>query len=416
MLQRSLIGLVNLAVLIIFVAVELGFSYFRFPTPAGMLVVAAVAILFRLAEIAFSRRRKELSASVTRRWAQASIFSGLIVPFLLAAATRQFHTHYFGLLILPVLEAALYFSILSTLMVASVAAISALLWVGYAAHFRPPFELGELIEATTLILVLFIVGTLVWFLLDLLSEREREIKERLLDLEMTRSKLSEGEKLSAIGRLASAVAHEIRNPVAIISSAIEAAGSDAFSDEDRAEMSRVAVAEARRLEKLTTDFLTYARPGEAPCAEVDTVALVGHISSIARAQALGKRVTIHVQAEEGCLTYGNEDQLQQALLNLMRNAIDASPEAGQVSVAVGCQGDKVRIAVENQGPPIPGYAVPRIFEPFFTAKQGGTGLGLSIARKIVEAYGGELQLEHNRAECVRFALLLPSFASRLTSA
>lgn len=395
-------------VLIVFVLVELGFSRFNFPTPHVMLLVAAAAILLRLVELALSTSGDD-AALRARSFALISICLGLVVPFALAAATGQFHTHYFGLLVLPVLEAALYLSLPLTLLVATISSGSAMLWVAYAAHFTPPFELGEMLEAATLVLVLYIVGTLVWLLLNLLRQREQELTERLQDLVLTRGQLIEGEKLAAIGRLASSVAHEIRNPVAIISSAIEAAGSASFLIEEREEMSRVALTEARRLEKLTTDFLAYAQPGTAPRTEVDAIALVGYMGSIARAQALTKRVKINVQTEEGCMILGNEDLLQQALLNLLRNAIDASPEFGHVSVRVSRQTETVRIAIENEGPPIPEYAVSKIFEPFFTAKRGGTGLGLPIARKIVESHGGEVLLERNVEECVLFTLLLPAY-------
>lgn len=257
--QRSAIALVNIAALVLFVAVELGFSYFNFPTPRAMLLVAATAILFRCGELTLSRH--SLTAARAQTAAVFSISAGLIVPFALAAATRQFHTHYFGLLILPVLEAALYFSLSTTLVVATFASGSAALWVAYAARFKPPFQLGEMIETATLILLLFTVGTLVWTLLDLLGKQDKELRDRLDELESTRERLVQEEKLAAIGRLASAVAHEIRNPVAIISSAMEAARSATLSDEEREDMSRIALTEAKRLERLTTDFLSYAQPG-----------------------------------------------------------------------------------------------------------------------------------------------------------
>ena len=216
--------------------------------------------------------------------------------------------------------------------------------------FKPPYQLGELLEATTLVLIYFIVGPLIWWLVDVLGHREEQLRQRLQDLEQAKARLVEGEKLAAVGRLASAVAHEIRNPVAIISSAIEAAASDAFSAEDRLEMSRVAVAEARRLERLTTDFLTYAQPGLAAVDQIDAVALVGYIVSIARAQALNKKIRFDLVSQGECLLHGNEGQLQQALLNLLLNAVEASPECGQVSVEVKPCSTGVRIAIENRGP------------------------------------------------------------------
>lgn len=407
--QRTAIALVNIAALVLFVTVELGFSYFNFPTPHAMLLVAAAAITFRCGEIALGRRAPPPARARTA--SVVSIAVGITIPFALAAATKQFHTHYFGLLILPVLEAALYFSLFTTLLVAALASCSAALWVAYAAHFKPPFQLGELLETATLILLLFTVGTLVWTLLDLLGKRDRELGARLHELEATRERLVQEEKLAAIGRLASAVAHEIRNPVAIISSAMEAAGSASLSSEEREDMSSIALAEAKRLERLTTDFLSYAQPGDLLRSEVDVFTLVGYIASIAKAQALGKRVSITLNIEDGCVLNGNEDQLQQALLNLMRNAIDASPDGGVVSVRCDPYGDLVRIEVENQGMPISTHVLPKIFEPFFTAKSGGTGLGLPIAKKIAEAHDGTLTLEKNVEGHILFALLLPAAPS-----
>jgi signal transduction histidine kinase len=404
---RRIIATVQLAVLALFVSAEQFLSYLRFPTPWRMFLVACVGALFCLIQLALLRGKTELPPSVARIFARVSIAWNLVLPFTLAAATRQFHTHYFGLLILPVLEAALYFSLLSTLATSMIASTCVLLWVAYAADFKPPYQLGELLEATTLVLIYFIVGPLIWWLVDVLGHREEQLRQRLQDLEQTKARLVEGEKLAAVGRLASAVAHEIRNPVAIISSAIEAAASDAFSAEDRLEMSRVAVAEARRLERLTTDFLTYAQPGLAAVDQIDAVALVGYIVSIARAQALNKKIRFDLVSQGECLLHGNEGQLQQALLNLLLNAVDASPECGQVSVEVKPCSTGVRIAIENQGPAIPADAVPMIFEPFFTAKRGGTGLGLAIARSIAEKHGGELSLEHNEEERILFALTLP---------
>ena len=357
-----------------------------------------------------------MSIRATLTLSRFSIAWNLALPLMLAVMTRQSDTHYFGMLTLPVLEAALYFSFATTLCIAAIASSVSAFWVAYAAHFRPPFQLGELLEATTLVLVYFIIGSLIWWLVDLLSRREEELQEKLTDLESTRSKLIEGERLAAIGRFASAVAHEIRNPVAIIASALEVSGSRAFSAADREEMSKVAVLESRRLEKLTSDFLSYARPGSAPFVELDATALVGYIASIVRPQALPKSLTIDLTTCDDCRIYGNEGQLQQVLLNLMRNAIEASPERARIKIDVGWHShDAIRIALENAGPQIPESAVFQIFEPFFTAKEGGTGLGLAIARSIVEKHEGKLFLERNDTDHIVFAAIVPASLPRSAS-
>jgi signal transduction histidine kinase len=296
----------------------------------------------------------------------------------------------------------------TTLLVATAASAISLFWVAYVADFHLPFASGEILEASTLVLVYFIVGCLVWLLVHLLRDREEQLRQKLHDLEATRGKLIEEEKLAAIGRLASAVAHEIRNPVTIISNALEISASTALASAEREEMSRIAALEAKRLEKLTTDFLSYARPGSGPFQWIDATALVGYIVSIAQPRALQKNLQIEVQMCDACCVYGNEGQLQQALVNLMRNAIEASPQNERILIAVVRQSrESLQIRIENTGPAIPLRVAHHIFEPFFTAKEGGTGLGLAIARSIVDRHQGELHLERNDPDHIVFTITIP---------
>jgi signal transduction histidine kinase len=207
------------------------------------------------------------------------------------------------------------------------------------------------------------------------------------------------------------VAHEIRNPVAIISSALEASCSSAARD--RLELSNIARMEAKRLEQLTTDFLSYAQPGSAPLVELDAAALVGYIVAIVRSQAEQKSLAIDLESNGECRIFGNEGKLQQMLINLMRNAMEASPQGTRIGVEVGrLNAEKIRIALTNRGPAIPGHVVRHIFEPFFTAKEGGTGLGLAIARSIMEKHDGELILESNETDRIVFAAILPAITSQ----
>jgi signal transduction histidine kinase len=174
-------------------------------------------------------------------------------------------------------------------------------------------------------------------------------------------------------------------------------------------MSRIAGMEAKRLEKLTTDFLSYAGPGNPSFQQLDATALVGYIVSIVQPQALQKDLQIEVKMCDSCCVYGNEGQLQQALLNLMRNAIEASPQRGSILVAVVKQSRAaLQIRIENAGPAIPRRVADHIFEPFFTAKEGGTGLGLAIARSIVDRHHGELHLERNDTDHIVFTIRVPS--------
>jgi signal transduction histidine kinase len=170
--------------------------------------------------------------------------------------------------------------------------------------------------------------------------------------------------------------------------------------------------EAKRLEKFTTDFLTYAKPSSMPFQVVDLTAVVGYIVSIIQPQAYQKGLQFEVGMCGACCIYGDEGQLQQAILNLMRNAMEASPHNGRIRISVESKSEKeLQIRIENSGPAIPPRIAVHIFEPFFSAKQGGTGLGLAIARSIIDRHHGELRLERNEPDHIVFAVMLPSIAN-----
>jgi len=400
---RSMIGTVYLAVLVVFFGVQLVFiKLLPFPPPSVVALVA-VTCCARILEIWFARNTLNASA-----FALPSIVWSLLLPLFLAILTGQPDTHYLGMSILPILEAAIYFSLTATLLVALSASAVSAFWVAFVANFHAPIQLGEIIESTTLILVYLAVGGLTWLLINILREREDELRQKLDDLRQTRTKLIEEEKLAAVGRLASAVAHEIRNPVAIIASALEASSSTFLSPAERDEMSKIASSESKRLESLTTDFLSYASPAKATLEKLDASLLVGYIVSIAQPQALAKNLDLTLHAEDSLHVYGNEGHLQQAILNVVRNAIEASPEGRAIGVSLNrAPEDCLSMKIENSGPAIPENVVSHIFEPFFTNKERGTGLGLAIAKKFVEGYDGRLFLERNDPDHIIFTILLP---------
>ncbi len=411
-MNRAVVASVNLVVLLAFFVTQRIFAGIEQVPSWGVLGLMLAAVAVRVAEIVFTQRRGgELPVALERRMALLSVGWNLALALPLAIVSRESDTPYFGMLLLPILETAIYFSLPATVVVASTSSAISIFWVVFAGHFHPPFAVGEMLESATLVLMYFIVGTLVWLLMERIRRRGRMLRLHMADLERTRNRLIEQEKLAAIGRLASSVAHEIRNPVAIISSALEASGSEAFPPNEREEMNRVAMMESRRLEKLTTDFLSYANLGPTRFEPLDLGTLAGYVEGIVRVQATQKQLRLDMEAgcEDSCVVHGNEGQLQQVLLNLMRNAVDAAPEASTIRVRVQPEAPaSARITIENAGPAIPEEAVGRIFEPFFTQKVGGTGLGLAIAKRIVEQHGGTLELERNATDCVMFAITLPT--------
>jgi two-component system, NtrC family, sensor histidine kinase HydH len=290
--------------------------------------------------------------------------------------------------------------------VVSIADFYNFFWVWQYFQHHPPLDLGEYFEAGITSLTFLIVGVLVWYLVNDLRRKEQDLAHNLLELEGTREKLLQEEKLAAVGRLSSAIAHEIRNPVSMIASSLVTAKQ--LAGAEREEMFEIASEEAARLVTLTTDFLAYARPRPPrPTLSAVTVS-VAYVADACRAHASQKGVHLRAEGPETATAMVDSGQLQQALINLVMNAVEASPVNATVWLRVQASEKQVCIDVENQGTPIPEPTRSRIFEPFFTTRPQGSGLGLAIARNIARAHGGDLTLAANRPDSIRFSLTLPT--------
>jgi signal transduction histidine kinase len=179
----------------------------------------------------------------------------------------------------------------------------------------------------------------------------------------------------------------------------------------RLELFEIAAREAGKLEKLTTDFLSYAhtRPPDRRPVQVCTV--LRYVASLARAHASGDAVTIVVACHDDLEADIDQFQVQQALLNLTLNAIEATAPGRTVTLgATRGVGATLSLYVENEGEAVAPEASARIFEPFFTTRPDGTGLGLAITRNIARAHGGDAALDVNEPGRVRFTITLPASA------
>lgn len=217
----------------------------------------------------------------------------------------------------------------------------------------------------------------------------------------------EMEHLAQIGKMSAMLAHEIRNPLGTIKGYVQLAGEQA-PVETRTLLAPV-LGETQRLEALVNDLLAYGRPplpNAAPVAWKDiAVALEQHGRSLA-----GERPVRVIVADASIEFTTDAALLKQALLNLIRNGIEAIPlgEAGEVSVEAGIESkDQVTITVRDTGPGIDAGVQMRLFEPFVTTKTFGTGLGLAITRKLVRSLGGDLKIASNPGQGTIAAIRLP---------
>ncbi len=412
--QREMVfATLNLFVLAALLLLHSLFASLLGPPSSALLVTLGAAFLFKMLELfwlwAGVRTLSKVLADIVV-W--LSIALNIALALLLTFFTNQGNSPYFVLLALPVLQAAYRFSLPACIGVIVVADSMTFFWVWHFAQSQPPIYASEYLEAGVISVVYALMGLLVWLLVNQLRSDQRKLADNLRELDRTRERLMVEEKLAVVGRLSSAVAHEIRNPVSIIASSLVTADRPEIGEQQRREMHAIARSEAARLEKLTSDFLSYARPSQPKRNPIDLADVLGYIAEIANVHASKRGIRIAVEGEDGLRANVDREQLQRALLNLLLNAIDATPVGGHVAVRCNRPSSQsVELQVENSGEPIPEEVLSRIFEPFYTTKPHGTGLGLAISRNIARVQGGDLIVARNDPGHVCFTMTVSDEAS-----
>ncbi len=408
--QETVFIVLNTTFPVLLLVLQMFFSsYLGRPSTVLILCVAVVASVNLLEFFWIRQLGAQLKPGQLARLTWSSISLSLAAAGTLTLLADHPDSPYFAIAIVPVLVAAFRLSFPAVVSVVGVATFLNFAGVDYYFKQHPPLDSGEFVEAGISSLIFAIAGLLAWLLVKQIRENENYLARNLLALRQAKAQLLEEETLAAVGRLSSAIAHEIRNPVAMISSSLAMARKCSLNSEQRDEMCEIAAREADRLEKLTTDFLTYARPRRPETSTTAVYDTLAYVASVCRAHAGGKQVSIEVEAPETLEAELDPPQIQQALLNLVMNAVEASPNGGTVRLKSDWDGfSEVTISVTNAGPPIAEHVLQRIFEPFFTTKARGTGLGLAIARNIARAHNGELSVTSNQPENICFCLRLPA--------
>lgn len=415
--QETIFCFLQLVILAVLLLIHALFAaHFGIPSRA-LLELLAGAFLLRVLQLIWVQGfTEEPAAGVATTLTTASVLLNLILAFVAAQLTERADSQYFVLLVMPIVEAAFRFSLPAAISVFIAAGALNFAWIEHFAREHGPVSVSEFFEAGSISMILVFVGALVWTLVKNLRSHQEVLSKNFLLLKQTQDELVREQKLAAIGRLSAAIAHEIRNPVAMISSSLATAVRGQLEPEQRERMFDIAATQADRLEKLTNEFLAYARPRPLSVEKVDVGIMIAYVAELSKARAAERSLKIQVDSPERLPWYCDANTLQQALLNLLMNAIDASPPASTIRITVRSSDSAVKIEVENDGAPISPEAVEHMFEPFFTTKPTGTGLGLAIARNIAQSHGGDLTLSCNEAPVVRFTLRLPAATPSLAPA
>jgi two-component system sensor histidine kinase PilS (NtrC family) len=229
------------------------------------------------------------------------------------------------------------------------------------------------------------------------------------------------ERLEGIAELSASLAHEIKNPLASIRSAVEQISRMPAVSDDQRTLGALVMRESDRLSRLLSEFLDFARVRMARTTPVDLVAIARGAAALAHAHPdrdPSIRVTCVAPENETVQLEGDEDLLHRAVFNLALNAVQAAPPDSEVRIEVArgsldpvpnglaFDGDSVSLRVSDAGPGIPPDVRARMFDPFFTTKSNGTGLGLAVVHRAIEAHRG-LVLVDSGSRGTKFTVILP---------
>jgi signal transduction histidine kinase len=230
------------------------------------------------------------------------------------------------------------------------------------------------------------------------------------------SEAARRERLTSLGRLSTVIAHEIRNPLMIVKTAVRTLRQADVSAEEKREGLSDIEAQVARLNRLVDDVLDFARPIRFEHAHADLNELCRRAAAALAAGEPGPETRLLLAPELPAL-WTDSERLQGVLLNVLTNARQAALARGDRAQGAASdielrtlklQNERVAVVVRDFGVGIPAEDLPRVFEPYFTTKRGGTGLGLAIAKNVVEGLGGTLTIESRSDEGTQVRIELPT--------
>jgi signal transduction histidine kinase len=225
--------------------------------------------------------------------------------------------------------------------------------------------------------------------------------------------LARTDRLAAVGTLAAGIAHEIRNPLVAVQTFVQLLPEQIDDLEFRTTFLELTNSELARVSTLINDLMTFARPSPASLDEADLNELAAQVVRLLAGQAKKREVTLSAQlSPENLRCMVDQGQLKQVFMNLLMNALQATPAGGAVTISTFVLREAVgeeycMIEVHDTGSGIPPAQKEQIFDPFFTTKDSGVGLGLFITHQIVKEHGGSIDVESEVGQGTRFLIRLP---------
>ncbi len=225
---------------------------------------------------------------------------------------------------------------------------------------------------------------------DEIGSLARVLEDTHQSLKDEREKRRQAERLAMLGRMATGVAHEIRNPAAAIR--LHAELLDASDQQSLSKSRELILNESERLENLVSQWMLLSRPEAPKTSQMDLMALLRDVVETMGPQAAHMNVELELPQSDGVMLDADRHRLHQVFHNLLLNAIQAMPKGGRVTITVDEMDGRVVVCVSDEGEGFSESALERADEAFFSEREGGLGLGLAVAKEICEAHGGGLHL------------------------
>jgi two-component system sensor histidine kinase PilS (NtrC family) len=235
----------------------------------------------------------------------------------------------------------------------------------------------------------------------------------LSSIKQLEQRMRQADRLAAVGRLSANIAHEIRNPLASVSGAIEALAKELPPDATRGRLVEIVLRESQRLNQLITEFLDYARPAPMTLVEVDMATLLEEVIVLLEHRRLPDGLKVAREISAPLPARADPQQLRQAIWNLCLNAVQAMPEGGELRVggrplSLASGQSRLELWIADTGAGIAESDLPHVFEPFYSTKPGGTGLGLAAVYRIVQDHGGHIEVRSRAGQGTTMIIGLPA--------
>ncbi len=232
--------------------------------------------------------------------------------------------------------------------------------------------------------------------------------EDISEMREMERRMRQADRLATVGRMAANIAHEIRNPLASLTGAIEVLTGDLASPSDRSRLREIVSGESARLNQIIANFLDYARPAPVVTAPVNVAELIGEVLLLLEHRDLppGLKVVRDFPSDLSWPLDGAH--FRQAMWNLCLNGIQAMPAGGELTVAARVDSGVLTIAVSDSGEGIDAADLPHVLEPFYSTRPGGSGLGLALVHRTVQEHGGEVDIRSTPGHGTTVVLRLPA--------